>query len=66
MQRAISDPRDLDEVVRRSGILVRPINQFFDDVLVMAADEAVRANRLGLLASVYDAVSQALAWDQLT
>jgi len=66
VQRAICDPRDLDEVVRRSGILVRPINQFFDDVLVMAADEAVRANRLGLLASVYDAVSQALAWDQLT
>ncbi|MCB9892313.1 MAG: glycine--tRNA ligase subunit beta, partial [Planctomycetes bacterium] len=32
--------------------LVTPINAFFDAVMVMAEDEAVRRNRLGLLAAV--------------
>jgi len=65
-KQALADPSDLNEVVQRSEVLVDPINQFFDQVLVMAEDPAVRNNRLGLLASVYDLVSKALAWDQLT
>ncbi len=32
--------------------LVRPINEFFDGVLVMAEDEAVRQNRLALLQDI--------------
>jgi glycyl-tRNA synthetase len=65
MKRRLTDERDLDQVVRQSKVLVSPINKFFDDVLVMTDDQTVRANRLGLLASVYDAVSKGLAWDQL-
>jgi glycyl-tRNA synthetase beta chain len=33
-----------------------PIDRFFDEVLVMAEDEQVRANRLRLLLDVRDAV----------
>jgi glycyl-tRNA synthetase beta subunit len=29
--------------------MIEPINTFFDDVLVMAEDETLRENRLGLL-----------------
>jgi glycyl-tRNA synthetase len=39
---------------------------FFDDVLVMAEDTAVRANRLGLLAAVLDLAEGLLAWEELT
>jgi glycyl-tRNA synthetase beta subunit len=35
-------------------ILVRPINAFFDGVLVMAPDESVRQNRLALLQDIRD------------
>lgn len=35
-------------------ILVAPINAFFDDVLVMAEDEAARHNRLALLQDIRD------------
>jgi glycyl-tRNA synthetase len=35
-------------------IMVRPINAFFDGVLVMAEDEAVRQNRLALLQDIRD------------
>jgi len=64
-KQALADPSDLSEVVQRSAVLVGPISQFFDQVLVMAEDPAVKANRLGLLATVYDLVSKALAWEQL-
>jgi glycyl-tRNA synthetase beta chain len=33
-------------------LLADPIDRFFDDVLVMAPDAAVRANRLALLRAV--------------
>ncbi len=35
-------------------ILVKPINTFFEEVLVMAEDEAVRRNRLALLQDIRD------------
>ena len=38
--------------LRRLASLAGPVDQFFTDVLVMAEDEAVRRNRLGLLARV--------------
>lgn len=46
---AVADPPStLDEAAG----LVPAVNRFFDDVLVMAPDEAVRANRLTLVANV--------------
>ena len=45
--------------------LAAPIDRFFDDVLVMAPDPAVRANRLGLLASVSELGAGLLDWDEL-
>jgi len=35
-------------------VLVKPINDFFDGVLVMAEDEAVQQNRLALLQVIRD------------
>ena len=35
-----------------------PVDRFFDDVLVMADDPAVRANRLALLRGLAEAMNQ--------
>jgi glycyl-tRNA synthetase beta chain len=40
--------------------LREPVNAFFDDVMVMVEDAAVRANRIALL-SMVDALYKALA-----
>ncbi|HHV44488.1 MAG TPA: glycine--tRNA ligase subunit beta [Firmicutes bacterium] len=40
------------KVVQSLLQLTRPVDRFFDEVLVMAEDEAVRQNRLGLLAAL--------------
>jgi len=45
--------------------LVTPINQFFDELLVMADDPAIRANRLGLLATIRDAAQAVIDWTAL-
>ena len=49
-------PKDLaahyERSLRRLASLARPVDRFFTDVLVMAEDDAVRRNRLGLLARV--------------
>lgn len=48
-------PADLDTLPayhRATGDLVTATNAFFDDILVMADDPAVKAARLGLLASI--------------
>ena len=47
---------DYAGAVEAAGALGPPIDRFFDDVLVMADDERVRANRLRLLLDVRDAV----------
>ena len=39
--------------------------RFFDDVYVMAEDPALRAARLGLLATVRDLGADLLDWSQL-
>ena len=44
---------------------MRPLAAFFDDVYVMADDPAVRATRLGLLATVRDLGAGLLDWSQL-
>ena len=48
----ISPASSVDEFLTAFGALVPSIMRFFDEVLVMADDEAVRNNRLGLLQSV--------------
>ncbi len=44
--------RRYEEALRRLSTLADPVDRFFTDVLVMDPDEAIRANRLALLASV--------------
>jgi len=41
-----------DQVLERLSTLHKPLNQFFEDVLVMDKDEAIRNNRLALLSAV--------------
>ncbi|MEQ4204104.1 glycine--tRNA ligase [Actinopolymorpha sp. B9G3] len=55
----------LAEFVDAAVALVGPVNAFFDAVLVMAEDPAVRAARLGLLASIRDLAAPVLDWDAL-
>ncbi len=45
----ISDPSSVQEFVERFRTLIATINRFFDDVLVMDQDQAIRENRLGLI-----------------
>ncbi|GAA2552203.1 glycine--tRNA ligase [Winogradskya consettensis] len=56
---------DLAEFRRVTGDLVPVVNAFFDEVFVMAEDPAVRAARLGLLASIRDLGTTVLDWSQL-
>ena len=48
-----------------AAALTGPINDFFDQVLVMTDDPAVKTNRLGLLTSVYRLAERYLDWRQL-
>jgi glycyl-tRNA synthetase beta chain len=48
--------RDFDGALAAAAELGSPIDRFFDEVLVMAEDKQVRANRLRLLLDVRDAV----------
>jgi glycyl-tRNA synthetase beta chain len=48
--------RDFDAALAAAAELGQPIDRFFDEVLVMAEDKQVRANRLRLLLDVRDAV----------
>ncbi len=44
--------RNYAEALSRLAELQQPVDTFFDEVMVMADDEAVRTNRLGLLAAL--------------
>jgi glycyl-tRNA synthetase beta chain len=48
--------RDFHAALAAAAELGPPVDRFFDEVLVMAEDESVRANRLRLLLDVRDAV----------
>jgi len=48
------EARDYAGALERLGALKAPIDRYFDDVLVMDKDEAVRKNRLAFLKSVAD------------
>ena len=49
---------DYTEALRALASARAPVDRFFDDVLVMADDPAVRANRLALLRALADAMNQ--------
>ena len=50
--------RDFDAAFDAAAALAQPLERFFEDVLVMADDSAVRANRLRLLLDVRDTLGQ--------
>ncbi|SNV18828.1 Glycine--tRNA ligase alpha subunit [Dermatophilus congolensis] len=52
----------LTDFVHSAGTLVTTAATFFDDILVMAQDPAVKAARLGLLASVLDLAPEGIDW----
>jgi glycyl-tRNA synthetase len=56
---------DLSGFTEAAGPLTGPVNAFFDEVFVMADDPALRAARLGLLATVRDLGAGLLDWPQL-
>ncbi|MGQ0632724.1 MAG: glycine--tRNA ligase [Sporichthyaceae bacterium] len=58
-------PSDLAQFATVAVALVVPVNAFFDAVLVMAEDPAVKANRLGLLAAIRDLSEGLVGWEAL-
>ncbi len=50
--RPLLDERDYTRALRELAALRQPVDRFFDDVMVMADDEAVRTNRLALLGGI--------------
>ncbi|MGH3861273.1 glycine--tRNA ligase [Actinokineospora sp.] len=64
--KARSAGSDLAGFAEAASVLTAPVNTFFDDILVMAEDPAVRAARLGLLASIRDLAAPVLDWQSLT
>ncbi|GAB1641244.1 glycine--tRNA ligase [Krasilnikovia sp. MM14-A1259] len=56
---------DLTGFTRVAGRLVAPVDAFFTDIFVMAEDPALRAARLGLLATIRDLGATLLDWPQL-
>jgi glycyl-tRNA synthetase beta chain len=50
--RPLLDERDYTRALQALAALREPVDRFFDDVMVMADDAAVRTNRLALLAGL--------------
>jgi glycyl-tRNA synthetase len=57
--------RPLPEWVEATEPLSEALARFFDDILVMADDPALREARLGLLAAVLDAAPRGIDWKAL-
>ncbi|PTM59469.1 glycine--tRNA ligase subunit beta [Desmospora activa] len=57
--------RDTERMLDALSELAPSIHTFFEDVLVMAEDEAVRRNRLALLREINDIVGRYAAFNQL-
>ncbi|WP_370121166.1 glycine--tRNA ligase [Streptacidiphilus sp. MAP12-33] len=56
---------DLRTFLQESAVLVQAVDAFFEGVMVMDEDPAVRANRLALLATVLELTTPLLAWSEL-
>ena len=61
----LDHPKDVAEYAAAGRALVGPIAKFFDDILVMAPDPAVKAARLGLLAAVRASAPHTVDWRAL-
>jgi glycyl-tRNA synthetase len=61
----LSADADLSRFTEVAGRLTGPVHAFFDEVFVMADDPALRAARLGLLATVRDLGAGLLDWPRL-
>jgi glycyl-tRNA synthetase beta chain len=57
--------QEFEQALRSAAELAAPLARFFDEVLVMAEDSAVRANRLRLLVDVRDALHSVADFGQL-
>ena len=57
--------REYSQVIDAIAELKEPLNQFFDSVMVMDEDVAVRSNRLALLKRTVDAVRWAADFSEL-
>jgi glycyl-tRNA synthetase beta chain len=53
------------EAISKLAGLKAPINAYFDNVMVMAEDEPVRANRLATLAAIAGSVTQVADFSKL-
>ncbi|CAG7619741.1 Glycine--tRNA ligase beta subunit [Paenibacillus solanacearum] len=62
--KAIADAR-MDEALAALTSLCEPVNAFFSSVMVMSEDEAVRRNRLALLANIADDVKSFVDFSKL-
>ena len=58
--------RDYVGVLKRLAALRAPVDDFFDGVMVMADDPAVRDNRLALLKRLADRFAAVAAVEQLS
>ncbi|WP_326555804.1 glycine--tRNA ligase [Micromonospora sp. NBC_01813] len=65
VQADLDHSADLGRFTEIAGALTGPVNDFFDDVFVMAEDPRLRQARLGLLASVAALAADVLDWPQL-
>jgi glycyl-tRNA synthetase len=65
LRERLGEDRSLTRFASEARYLVGPVNQFFDDVLVMAESPTIRANRLGLLAGIDALAAEILAWHEL-
>ena len=60
------DTGDLDNALSAIATLRDPVDAFFDDVMVMADDEAIRRNRLALLSAISAIFGQIADFSQIS
>jgi glycyl-tRNA synthetase len=65
VQKVGQAPTALGDFVTAASVLVEPVTTFFDEILVMAEDQDLRAARLGLLATINALAAPVLDWQAL-
>ncbi|MFF1821667.1 glycine--tRNA ligase [Kribbella sp. NPDC058245] len=65
VQKVGQAPTALGDFVPAASILVDPVTNFFEEILVMAEDPEVKAARLGLLATIGTLAAPVLDWQAL-
>ena len=62
----LMDQGDLDDALEAIATLRNPVDAFFDNVMVMADEDAIRRNRLALLASISAVFGQIADFSQIS